>query len=79
MAYVRLVEVDFVGELQANLIESTSRPVSKPVEDTSVEQGRRCGSTILETLRGRIHREHNMEVTHNLRGKEGVWDKNVSM
>ena len=51
VSYIRLVEVNFVSELQSNLVECTSGPVTKPVEDTSVEQGRGGGSTVLKTLR----------------------------
>ena len=69
ISYIRLVEVDFVRELQSDLVECTSGPVTKPVENTSVKQGRGGGSTVLQTLRGGVHREHNMEVTHYLRGR----------
>ena len=50
ISYIRLVKVDFVSELQSDLVEGTSGPVTKPVENTSVEQGRGGGSTVLKTL-----------------------------
>ena len=50
VSYIRLVEVDFVSELQSDLVEGTCGPVTKPVENTSVEQGRGGGSTVLKTL-----------------------------
>ena len=45
--YVRFVEINLVGELQSNLVECTSGPVTKPVENTPVEQGRGGGSSVL--------------------------------
>ena len=63
------VKVHLDGELFANLIEGVVGPVSEPVEDTSVEQGRRCCSPVLETIRAWIHCEDHVEVLHDLVGE----------
>lgn len=33
--YISTLQVDFVGELLANLVEGTIAPISKPVQHTS--------------------------------------------
>ena len=48
------------------LIKGAVWPVSEPVEYTSVEEGRGGGSSVLEALAARVHREHHVQVLHHL-------------
>jgi hypothetical protein len=51
---------------QSCLEEGAVRPVPEPVEHAAVEEGRRGGGPVLQTLAARIHREHDVEVLHHL-------------
>ena len=44
------IQVHLDGKLSTNLEESVVRPVTKPVEDTSVEQSWRRGCSVLQTI-----------------------------
>ena len=49
-------------ELHGHLKQAIVRPVSEPIDDTSIEEGRRAGRPIGEVRVGRIHREDNVQV-----------------
>ena len=72
--YIAILEVDLVGKFSGHLIEGTSTPVPKPVQHTSVEQSRRCGRSVLQSLGGRVHSEYYMQIVDNLRGRTTYYD-----
>ena len=65
--YGSLLKVDFVGKFFAYLIESTIRPVTKPIEDTTIEEGRRGGCSVLQTFTRWVHGEHHMKIFDHLK------------
>ena len=53
------------------LIEGAVGPVSEPVEDASIEEGRGGGGAVLEAVSRRVHGEHHVQVFHHL--KKNQW------
>ncbi len=51
----------------STLIQSAVGPVSEPVEDASIEEGRRGGGSVLEAVGRRVHREHHVKIFHYLK------------
>jgi len=68
----RKVKVESMRELHADLIEGLIGPVTKPVEDATIEQGRRGGSSWSQPILRGIHRENDMEILGNLLGEPPV-------
>jgi hypothetical protein len=66
------VEIESVGEFETDLVESLIRPISKPVEDTAIEESWRGCCTRSESARRRIHRENDVEVASDLRCEPSV-------
>jgi len=65
--YLRLSEtfspwVNVLGELLGHLNQSLLGPVTKPVDYTSIEQGRRTGCSIRKVRIAGVHGEHHMQV-----------------
>ena len=52
-----------------NLEEGRIRPVTKPIEDTTIEKSRRCCSSVLQPILAGVHCEDHVEVLHNLVGE----------
>ena len=50
----------------SNLVERDIAPVSGPVEDASIEESWRSGSTITKATLRWIHREHDVQIAHDL-------------
>lgn len=60
------------GELLGHLIKSFLRPVSEPIDHTTIEQsGRRC-SSIGEIGIIWVHREYNVKILLNMLDKQFV-------
>ena len=53
------------------LIEGAVGPVSEPVEDASIEEGRGGGGAVLEAVSRRVHGEHHVQVFHHLKRTNG--------
>ena len=52
-----------------NLEEGGIRPVTKPVENTTIEKCRRCCSSVFQPIFAGVHREDHVEVLHDLVGE----------
>ena len=55
-----------VGQFTSNLIHGVRRPIAAPIHHTTIEQCRRSRSTILQALRGGVHREHHVKIPDDL-------------
>lgn len=55
--------VNVFSEFFSHLDQSLLRPISKPINNTSIEQGRRTGCTVREVRITRIHGEYHMQIT----------------
>ena len=60
------VQVKSESELHSDLVECLVGPISKPVQYTTIEQGWGSRSTGGETILGRVHSEHNVQIFRNL-------------
>jgi len=58
-----LGELDSEGELLGHLVEGLVGPVSEPVDDAAVEDGRRAACSVGEVRVGGVHGEDHMEVS----------------
>lgn len=62
----RKIEVEGVREFHTDLIQSLVRPVTKPIQHATIEQGGRSGGSRRETILRRIHREDYMQILRHL-------------
>jgi len=60
------VQVKSESELHSDLVEGLVGPISKPVQYATIEQGWGSRGTGGETVLGRVHGEHDVEILRNL-------------
>jgi hypothetical protein len=54
--------IDYHGELFGHLVKTFLGPVSEPINDASIEEGRRGGSSVGKVWVRRIHGEDHMQI-----------------
>ena len=58
----RRLDVDMHCKLASDLRQRPTRPVTEPINDTPIEQGRGSGSAVIKVSARRIHGEHDVQI-----------------